>query len=372
MKILMVTTISNTVNLFLIPHIKLLIEEGHTVDVAFNIVQEVMPDVIELGCKIHVLPFQRSPLDLGNFKAAKLLKRIIADGKYDIVHTHTPIASAVTRLVCKNLKNVVVLYTAHGFHFYKGAPLLNWIIYYPIEKWLARYTDVLITINKFDYNLARNKFKAKRIEYIPGIGVKLDNIQNEDYLRENRSSTFNIPENSYVLLSVGELNKNKNHENVIKAISKINDSKIHYFICGEGKLKDHLIKKIKDLKLENNVHLLGFRKDIKEIMKISDLFIFPSYREGLSVALMEAMATGIPIICSNIRGNTDLIIDEVGGVLVDPDNYIGFAEAITRILESEEIKNKFINANLEKVKEFAFENIFDEINKLYIEIDEEN
>ncbi|NMR89581.1 glycosyltransferase, partial [Vibrio parahaemolyticus] len=145
------TTISNTTNAFLIPHIKMLIDKGHKVDVAFNIEQEVKPEINDMGCKIHQLPLQRSPLKVDNLRAYRMLKDIIISEEYDLVHTHTPVASAIVRLVCKNLNNVRVFYTAHGFHFYEGAPLKNWLLYYPIEKWLSKYTDCLITINEEDY-----------------------------------------------------------------------------------------------------------------------------------------------------------------------------------------------------------------------------
>jgi glycosyltransferase involved in cell wall biosynthesis len=178
MKILYVTTISNTVNAFLIPHIELLIKQGHKVDVAFNIVRKVDPKLIKMGCTVYNIEFQRSPISSKNYTAYKKLKRIIKNGKYDIIHTHSPVASACVRIACKNMKNVKVIYTAHGFHFYKGAPLKNWILYYPIEKWLSRYTDCLITINKEDYNTAINKnFKASEIKMVHGVGIDLNKFQ---------------------------------------------------------------------------------------------------------------------------------------------------------------------------------------------------
>ena len=284
MKILYVTTISNTVNAFLIPHIKMLIDEGHQVDVAFNIEQEVKPEIIEMGCKVYELPLQRSPLSRDNFRAYKMLKNIIISGGYDLVHTHTPVASAIVRLVCKNLNNVRVFYTAHGFHFFNGAPILNWLAYYPVEKWLARYTDTLITINKEDYERAKSNFKAKRVEYIPGVGIDVEKFNTMEIDRVLKHSQLGVPEDVFVVLSVGELNKNKNHEVIIRSIAKIDNPDIHYVICGEGQLDEYLRNLSKELGIEKQVHLLGFRKDIPEICKTSDAFAFPSFREGLSVS----------------------------------------------------------------------------------------
>jgi glycosyltransferase involved in cell wall biosynthesis len=361
----MVTTISNTVNLFLIPHIKMLIEEGHTVDVAFNVQQEVKPEIIEMGCKIHVLPFQRTPLNKGNLKAYKQLMKTIDNEKYDIVHTHTPVASAITRLVCKNFDSVKVFYTAHGFHFYKGAPLLNWIVYYPIEKWLARYTDTLITINKEDYDRAKSKFKSKRVEYTPGVGIDTDKFSNLNINKGSLRKEIKVPEDSFVLLSVGELNKNKNHEVVIRALHKIGNKDIHYVICGEGPLEEYLIQLTKTLKLDNQVHFLGFRNDIAQILMTSDLFVFPSYREGLSVALMEAMICELPVVCSNIRGNYDLIQHGRNGLLVNPDQVNGFSDAIFKMFTDRSIQTIFSRNNKADINKYSIKNVTYMMKKIY-------
>lgn len=365
MKILYVTTISNTVNAFLIPHIKMLIDEGHQVDVAFNIEQEIKPEIYEMGCKIHQLPLQRSPLKKDNFRAYKILKKIIISEGYDLVHTHTPIASAIVRLVCRSLNNVRVFYTAHGFHFFKGAPIVNWFIYYPVEKWLARYTDTLITINKEDYSRAKRKFKAKRVEYVPGVGIDLKKFNTVKVDRDLKRSQLGLPKEAFVVLSVGELNKNKNHEVIIRAIAKIDNPDIHYIVCGEGPLKGYLIDLSEDLGIKNRVHLLGFRKDIAEICKVSDLFTFPSYREGLSVALMEAMANGLPVVCSDIRGNSDLIEDGKGGYLVEPSDVEGFAKYIKELIEDSRLKSELGGFNLEKIEHYSIENVLCEMEEIY-------
>ncbi len=367
MKILYVTTISNTVNAFLIPHIKMLIDEGHQVDVAFNIEQEIKPEIYEMGCKIHQLPLQRSPLKKDNFRAYKILKKIIISEGYDLVHTHTPIASAIVRLVCRSLNNVRVFYTAHGFHFFKGAPIVNWFIYYPVEKWLAKYTDTLITINKEDYSRAKRKFKAKRVEYVPGVGIDLKKFNTVKVDRDLKRSQLGLPKEAFVVLSVGELNKNKNHEVIIRAIAKIDNPDIHYIVCGEGQLKGYLRDLSEDLGIKNRVHLLGFRKDIAEICKVSDLFTFPSYREGLSVALMEAMANGLPVVCSNIRGDSDLIEDGKGGYLVEPGDVEGFAKYIKELIEDSEIRIELGGFNHKKIENYSIENVLKEMEEIYFD-----
>lgn len=283
----------------------MLVESGHSVDIACNVTQELSSELLELVRTVYNIPFNRSPLKVKNIEAYQNLKTISKETLYDIVHTHTPVASAIARMVFRK-SNSRVIYTAHGFHFYKGAPLINWIIYYPIEWWLSKYTDVLITINKEDYKRAQKSFKAKRIEYIPGVGINLDMFDSINNVREQKKKEIGIPVDDKLMLSVGELNENKNHEVVIKALSILDKPNIHYVICGDGLLYSRLSRLIVEYGLVNQVHLLGFRHDVKEIYLISDLFIFPSKREGLPVAFLEALLSGLPVVGSNIRGNSDL------------------------------------------------------------------
>ena len=365
MKILYVTTISNTVNAFLIPHIKMLIGQGHQVDVAFNIEQEVKREINEMGCKIHQIPLLRSPLRRDNIRAYRMLKNIIISEGYDLVHTHTPVASAVVRLACRKLSSVKVFYTAHGFHFYRGAPIRNWLVYYPVEKWLARYTDVLITINKEDYERAKSRFKSKNVKYVPGVGIDVEKYRNLITDKTLKRNEIGVPEDSIVLLSVGELNENKNHEVVIRALSEIKDNNIHYIVCGQGHLEGRLRSLITENNLDSNIHFLGYRNDIAEICKVSDLFVFPSFREGLSVALMEAMACGMPVICSNIRGNSDLISDSQGGYLFDPYNNRELSVKIRELIIRYDLRSQFGLFNQKLINRYSFINVFNSLKLIY-------
>ncbi|MGW5979653.1 glycosyltransferase family 4 protein [Bacillus mycoides] len=366
MKILYVTTISNTVNAFLIPHIKLLVEQGHQVDIASNLIQEVNPELINMGCKIHNVEFQRSPLDRKNYLAYKNLKKLIQNEGYDLIHTHTPVASACVRFACRKMKNVKVVYTAHGFHFFKGAPFINWLAYYPVERYLAKYTDVLITINKEDYDRAKGSFKAGRVVYIPGVGLDTQRFDTISVDELSKRKELGIPEKAMVILSVGELNKNKNHETVIRAVAKLNNPAIYYVICGRGPLENNLRRLSKELGLEDRVKLLGYRKDIIEICKVVEIFVFPSFREGLSVALMEAMACGLPVICSDIRGNRDLIENNKGGQLVKPNDIDEFAKNINKVLLGNE--NSMAMNNKEAIKAFDVRSIVQRLQEIYSQV----
>lgn len=343
--------------------IKELVEEGHTVDIAANTSISNVPDeYIELGCKVFPISCTRNPFEKGTLTAIKQLKQIVSEGNYDLVHCHTPIAAMCTRLACRKARKTgtKVVYTAHGFHFYKGAPLQNWLLYYPIEKFCAHFTDVLITINKEDYALAQKKMKAKKVEYVPGVGIDVAKFANTVVDRDLKRDEIGVPRDAFMLLSIGDLNQNKNHETVIKALAEMNDSSIHYVIAGKGNKKDYL-EKLADEK-GVNLHLLGFRGDIPELDKTADVFIFPSYREGLSVSVMEVMASGLPIICSRIRGNTDLV-DENGGLLFDPMSIAECAEVIRKIKFSDLVSMSEYNNNT--AQKYEFETINTHMKEIY-------
>lgn len=329
-KALIVTSTASMVDQFLLPSAYILQGMGYDVSVACNFINgntcdfervESLKKTLRLhNIVFYQIDFERNVMDFKqNYKAYKQLDRIVSTEHYDLVHCHSPIGGVIGRLVAKKQRKhgTKVFYTAHGFHFYKGAPIKNWLLYYPVEKLCSYFTDVLITINHEDYSLATRKMKAKRVEYIPGVGVDLSRFENLQVDRVKKRHEIGVPKDDLLLLSVGELNENKNHQIIIRAIAKLKDPKIHYAIAGVGNKKDYLMDLSEQLGISNQVHLLGFRSDIPELNFAADIFCFPSMREGLSVSLMEAMASGLPCMVSCIRGNTDLISED-GGVLFDP------------------------------------------------------
>lgn len=370
MKILYVTTISLTMNSFFKPHIEMLVREGHHVDLACNYGELALDNFYdELGCNSYQIDFSRSPLSAGNIKACGQLKRLIKSGGYDIVHCHTPNAAAITRLVCRKARKkngLRVFYTAHGFHFYKGAPMLNWLVYYPIEKLCSCFTDKLITINEEDYGLAKEKFKAKEVCYVPGVGVDLSKFENVSVDRDAKRREIGVPKDAFLLFSVGELNENKNHQVIIRALAKLNNPNIHYAIAGVGDKKDYLLALANELGVSGQLHLLGYRKDIPKLNHSADLFCFSSLREGLAVSLIEAMACGLPIVCSRIRGNTDLI-DENGGRIFDAMSVEAAQNAIVSIMDTD--MKSMGKYNLNKSKMFGIENIKEKLRGVYFERD---
>lgn len=361
MKILYITTIGTTMNFFK-AFIRHLLDEGHTVDIATNDKDSKVPACYrEWGCAVYQIDTSRSPFDRGNVKAIRQIRQLAAKGKYDIVHCHTPIAAMCTRLACRKVRKTgtKVIYTAHGFHFYKGAPLKNWLMYYPAEKLCAHFTDVLITINKEDYALAQRKMKAKRVAYVPGVGIDLKRFGQAMVDKAAKRSELGIPNNATLLLSVGELNANKNHETVIRAMANLD---VYYMIAGEGELREHLQSVIDELGLTERVKLLGRRTDVVELYRAADAYVLPSIREGLNVSLMEAMASGLPVACGRIRGNTDLV-DENGGVLFDPHSVEECRDAITTILRRD--RSEMAEANAEAVKRFDVIQVNEQMYRLY-------
>lgn len=317
-KVLIVATVVQThIAAFHLPTMKMLKENGWTVEVASHNDYENPEDMNLPNCDaFYEIPFARSPFSFSNIKAYKMLKKLIDDGHYDVVHCHTPVGGVLTRLAARRARKngTKVFYTAHGFHFFKGAPIANWVLWYPVEKFCSRFTDILITINKEDYAFAKNKFEKRkcRVEYIPGVGIDRDRFKPNILSKEERETfreKLGLGAGDKMLLSVGELIPRKNHEAVLRVLPSLPDN-VHYFIAGRGELHDYLLNVAKDLGVSNRFHLLGFRSDTPSLYNSADLFVFPSKQEGLPVALIEAIACGTNVICSKIRGNNDITIVE--------------------------------------------------------------
>lgn len=369
MKILYVTTISLTMNSFFKPHIKMLVEEGHRVDIACNDKELPLAELYkELGCRFYHIDFSRSPLSPDNIRAYRQLKKVIEKGGYDIVHCHTPNASVITRLVCRSFRKktgLKVFYTAHGFHFYKGAPRLNWMVFYPVEKFCSRFTDKLITINQEDFRLAKERFHAKEVCYVPGVGIDLSRFQNIQVDKAAKRREIGVPEDAFLLLSVGELNENKNHQIILRAMAKLQDSKVHYAVAGIGDQKDHLLRLAEELGIGNRLHLLGYRKDVPELDHATDVFCFPSIREGLGLAAVEAMACGVPVAAAENRGTASFIADGENGFLCRYNEAEAFASALNRLIGDQDLREKIAAAGADTVTRFAVENVLKCMGEIY-------
>lgn len=368
-KVLILASVASMIEQFNMPNIQLLQRLGYEVHVACNfeegntctkaLIEKLKERLMEDQIQFFQIDFTRKVYDIKQeWRAYKQILKQVNENKYAFIHCQSPIGGVVGRLAGERT-DTKIIYTAHGFHFYKGAPLFNWIIYYPIEKWLSRYTDILVTINQEDYQRAKRKLYAKHVEYVPGVGIDIEKIQSKAVDIGKIREEIGLEKDDFVLLSVGELNKNKNHEVVIRALSKVKNHKVKYIICGQGELREYLENLIKKLHLEKQIYLLGYRTDIIEIYKSVDLFIFPSKREGLSVALMEAMACGLPCIVTNIRGNSDLIQQKEQHIGKNSVNSIK-----SKILDS--MKHTPQRYSLDYT--FSQKNILDKMQRIYLQI----
>lgn len=370
-KVLLVATVVKIhVNVFHIPCLKMFQEQGWETWVCSRNDFDNPKDCVIPHCDHYIdIPFERNPLKPGNVKAYRMLRKIVEKEQFDLIYCHTPVGAMLARLagISARKKGTKVIYMAHGFHFYNGAPLLNWMIYYPAEKFLSRFTDGLITINQEDYRRAQ-KFHAGKTILIPGVGIDLDKFQKKEPTRQEIRNKLGIPEIKIILMSVGELTKRKNHMAVIEALACLKEYDILYVVCGDGPMKARLRARAEELGVRERVKLLGFRKDIAELHKMADIFVFPSLQEGLPVALMEAMASGLPIVASRIRGNEDLIQNNRGGYLVKAQDSEQLAEAISKMIKNPEQRDKMEKRNLEIIKHYGQDAVLQKMKEFFNEI----
>lgn len=345
---------------FLVPHVINLSENGFHVEIACSDVggrvEEIRSKLKNYVKKIHIVRLKRSPLAPVNFLGYQDMKRIINCGHFDLIWTNEPVMGVVTRLAARTARKngTKVMYMTHGFHFFKGAPKKNWLIFYNIEHWASRLCDVITTINREDYRRAK-KMHAPVVKYIHGIGInpeRLNKIDNRSDIRQE----LRLNENDFLCISVGELNENKNHQVVIKALGQLKDPDIHYIICGKGDQLENLKNLAKEQGVQKNIHFLGYRMDVLDICSQSDLFVFPSHREGLPIAPLEAMYCGLPLITSDIRGLADYMKEGKTGYLTDPDDVNSFASKIRKLKDDPQLREEIGSNNKKAVVPFLFDN----------------
>lgn len=360
-KVLILTTISGFLTQFEMNDAHILEEQGHRLYYASNFhnpVYETDKEKLKSkGIRLFQIDIEKSPVHiLRNIRAFRQICRLIKKERIEIVHCHNPMGGVLGRLAalfcCR--QKVRVIYTAHGFHFYKGAPLLNWLCYYPVEAMLAGITDCLITINREDYIRALSfTLKKKGITVqIPGVGVDTQKFRSHIGRREEVRRRLGIGDRIFYILSVGEVNRNKNHEVILKAIAQLDNPCIHYGICGKGDREAYLRKLAGELGIEKQFTLYGFRKDIPDMLQCADCFAFPSKREGLGIAAIEAMAGGIPLITSACRGTREYMEDGVTGILCPENRVEEYERAISKMYGDEALRKRMGQCCEERAKRF--------------------
>lgn len=370
-KALIVTTVSGFVPQFEMNNVRLLQRLGYEVHYASNFRTPVYgKDNRRLdgsGVVRHQVDFVRSPFRVWeNVRAYGQLKRVIEKGNYDLIHCHTPMGGALARLAAHRAGvRAKVVYTAHGFHFYKGAPVWNWMIYYPAERWLARYTDLLITINREDYKRSK-KFRLKpggRTVHVPGVGIRYPIERGAD--QDPRGE----PGHVYTFVSVGELSRRKNHQAGIRAAAYLKylmpEMKFRYFVYGKGPKERELLNMVHGYKLSDCVRLKGYEPDPEKLYGNADCFLFPSLQEGLPVALMEAMSWRLPVIASAIRGNNELVVPGKGGYLAGKQNIREYAAGMAEMLCNPEAGRQMGRWNETAVAAYSEERVMKRMEKCY-------
>ena len=350
-KALLVTTVSGFVPQFEMNNVRLLQNMGFEVHYASNYnTPSYGTDNHRLdgtGIIRHQIDFVRSPFKPENITVFRQLKAVMEREQFQLVHCHTPMGGVMARLAAHTTHTGPVIYTAHGFHFFKGAKPVNWLCYYPMEQFLSRFTDQQICINHEDYQRAKKHFHAKYVDYLPGVGMDFSRIPHlsEEEICQKKEE-LGIPSEKLLLLSSGELIPRKNHETILRALAQLKDmTQIHYLLCGHGKLEKELHQLAKELGISHMVTFAGYREDMLEILQTADIFLFPSYQEGLPMALLEAMASGLPVICSDIRGSQDLMGEVLsqtdtakvcsGGIMIKKaDDVSAYSQAIRHLLDT--------------------------------------
>lgn len=314
-KVLMLASVASMIDQFNMPNIRLLLEMGYEVHVACNLkegntcnmhqIHKMVKQMDSMHIVLHPWDCPRNVTSIQKcFTAYRQLWKLCEKYCYAWMHCQSPVGGAIARLVAHRA-GIPTIYTAHGFHFYKGAPLKNWLLYYPVEKLLSYWTDILITVNIEDYSLAKKHFKAKNICHISGVGIDTNKYASKSMTRYRKK--YGIPFNAVLLLSVGELSKRKNHKTVIDALARLQRRDVYYLICGQGRLKKSLSEYAEKMGVMNYVRMPGFLEHVEKVYQETDIFVFPSYQEGLPMALLEAMASGLPCVVSDIRGNRELV-----------------------------------------------------------------
>lgn len=353
----MFASVSSMVDLFNRDNIATLKNLGYDVTVACNFSEgsvysesqamQFRKELIKAGHDVINVPVPRSMFDMrGMINTIRILRNDMKKKKYKLVHCQSPIGGVLCRLAAYSFRKhgMKVIYFAHGFHFYSGAKLINWLAFYSAERVCAKLTDCVITLNREDYLRASRHFPT-RVSYVPGVGLDLESINTVTADKESKCEELGIPSDKKIILSVCELSYRKNCEVAVRAFVKSGRKDAVLVLCGIGEQMNMLKSLVHNAGAEDRVFFAGFRNDIIKMFKISDIFIFTTRQEGLPVALMQAMACGLPVLCSEIRGNVDLVKNKRGGYMYDPDNVAGFSDGINRLLDNPKLCRKMGNVN---------------------------
>ncbi len=315
------------------------------------------------GVTVHSLPFVRASLK-SNLNLVPQIRSLLQREGYDLIHAHTETGGLLLRLSMGAAKGARFIYTPHGMSFYKGSSWKSQLLYRPIERWICKAMDANLAMNGEEYEVLR-QWNSRTACFVHGIGLDMERTQTVTATRSTVRSELGIPHGARMIVSVGELDDNKNHAVVIRALGELKCDDLFYVICGVGPRHNELLRHAEEAGLRDKVILAGYRRDIPDVLHASELFIFPSFHEGLPVALMESMAAGLPIICSRIRGNVDLIQDGVNGYLFAPESASELKSRISQMLSDEKTMKKMGVQNECDAHAYSYHIVVRELEAVY-------
>jgi len=367
-RVLFVASVYQHLAHFHLPFMKMLQEQGHEVHAAASSILGGKGEVVATGVTCWDVPFARSPFSPSNFRAVLDLWRVFSTTQFDLIHVHTPVAAFLGRLLAKLTGQGEVIYTAHGFHFYKGAPWYNWLIYHTAERIAARWTDGLIVMNGEDFESAKKLgFRPEvNLFYVRGVGLDINHFAVPPTMEKEVRASLNISDSDIVVTCIAELNENKNQGFLLEAWRDLSKRHNHVqlLLVGQGEKLNYLQSRVAKEGMPR-VHFLGHRRDIPQILWESDIITLVSKREGLPRCIMEAMAASKPVVATNVRGNRDLVDDGRTGCLVELGDVVGLTQVVDELVLDHELQTAMGIAAREKVQDYSLEKVIAELAIIY-------
>ncbi len=368
-KILFVATVYHHLASFHKPFMKMFHDRGFEVHAIGSNSMGRKDELTAMGIICHDMEFYRIPLSSKNIRALKTLDDLFRHEYFELIHVHTPTAAFFTRYIASKHKQGKIIYTAHGFHFYRGAPLKNWLLYYYAEKLAVRWTDGLIVMNKEDYQLGKKLgYKEKENLFkVHGVGVDLTEFRWDDSKNDsNIRKELGLKDDTLIVSCVAELSARKNQlfllENWQSVVEKCPNT--HLILVGTGR-SEREIKEYIEKQTIQNVHLIGFRRDINQIISSSDIVTLVSKHEGLPKCLMEAMACGKIVVTTNVRGSRDLVEHESTGMVVGLDDGASLVQSFVTLLQSEQLRLEYGQNGQRKVQNYSLQVVLQEMDEIY-------
>jgi glycosyltransferase EpsD len=352
---------------FHIPYIKWLQAQGYEVHLAV----EKRGDVDLSFCdEVFYVPFKRSPFDIENLKALRAVKSIIKSNGYALIHCHTPMASVITRLAAmgERKNGCKIIYTSHGFHFSSEAPAKNWLLYYPVEKLLAKVTDAIITINTEDYLIAKNKLKVKDVYQLNSIGVDTEKFSAIDqWSKTEIREKHGVNKDDFILFYAADFIPRKHHAFFIKCMKVLKKEipGVKLYLAGTGLLFEKIKKEAYDEGVHEVVYFLGWRNDINELAAIADVGVSSSKLEGLGLGLAETMYCNVPIVASNTKGHRELIEHGKNGYIYEQNNVEAFCSFIVYLYQNKDVRHQMGKACKTKIKDFTIDKSLNKMKQVY-------